>query len=285
MQHIPGILMRHDPAGDAIPLVLDSPHSGRDYPPDFHPLPPLATLRRSEDMYVGELYAAAPALGATLIEACFPRCFIDPNRSLEDIDVALLVDGWPHPIRPGGKVALGKGLVWRVAKTGIPMYDRKLSAAEIEERIERCYVPYHAALDAATDALYTRFGAVWHIDCHSASSVGDKNAEDAGKTRPDFLIGDRDGTTCAPAFTRLVAEALGAMGYTCSINDPYKGVELVRRHGRPAEGRHSLQIEVNRRLYMNEETFEKTTNFDRLKGDLTKLLETVAAFVRSEARA
>ena len=114
------------------------------------------------------------------------------------------------------------------------MYARKLTVAEVQRRIDRCYLPYHAALAAELDALHRAFGAVWHINCHSMPAVGDANADDPGRARADFVLGDRDGTTCAPEFTALVAATLRGIGYTVAINDPYKGVEIVRRHGRPA---------------------------------------------------
>ena len=163
------------------------------------------------------------------------------------------------------------------------MYDRKLTAAEVRARIDRCYRPYHAAVASALDALHADFGAVWHINCHSMATVGDRNSPDPGLERPDFVLGGRDG--CGAAFTGVVASALTAMGYSVAINDPYKGVELVRRYGRPAEHRHSLQIELNRRLYINEETFEKTGDVGKLQADLTRLIGIVAAFARSELAA
>jgi len=151
------------------------------------------------------------------------------------------------------------------------MYDRKLTAAEVRRRIDRWYHPYHAALATELDALHRAFGAVWHLNCHSMPAVGDANADDPGRVRADFVLGDRDGTTCAPAFTSLVAETVRGMGYTVAVNDPYKGVEIVRRHGRPAERRHSLQIEIKRTLYMDEDSLEPNAGYARLERDLARL--------------
>ena len=138
------------------------------------------------------------------------------------------------------------------------------------------------ALTAALDERHRAFGAVWHINCHSMPAVGDVMADDPGRARADFVLGDRDGSTCAPAFTSLVAETLAGMGYDVAINDPYKGVELVRKHGRPAEQRHSLQIEINRKLYMNEATLEVTAGFAVLQANLNRLLQSVSTFVRKQ---
>ena len=272
--------IRHGPAAGALPLVLDSPHSGEHYPDDFDHIPPRAVVRQAEDTHVARLYRAAPDTGATLIEATFPRAYIDANRSLADLDSTLLADGWPDPVTPSRKTEQGIGLVWRIARGGAPMYDRKLTADEVQRRIDRCYLPYHAALAAEVDALHRAFGAVWHINCHSMPAVGDSNADDPGRERADFVLGDRDGTTCEPAFTDLVARTVRGMGYTVAVNDPYKGVELVRRHGRPAENRHSLQIELNRRLYMDEATLEPNAGFAPVEQDLARLVTIIAGALR-----
>ncbi len=273
---------KHAPASEPIPLVLDSPHSGEDYPDDFLHAPPRAEVRRAEDTHVARLYRSAPRSGATLIEASFPRAYIDPNRALADIDPELLAEAWPGPIAMSRKTEQGIGLVWRLARNGSPMYGRKLEVAEVQRRIEDCYLPYHEALATELDAAHRAFGAVWHLDCHSMPAIGDANADDPGRARADFVLGDRDGTTCAAGFTRIVASVLEGMGYAVAINDPYKGVEIVRRHGRPAENRHSLQVEINRRLYMDEETLAPNAGYAKLEADLEQLLVALAAFVRRE---
>ena len=277
------VLRRHDPSGAPIPLVLDSPHSGEWYPEDFEHAAPRALVRQAEDTHVARLWEHAPAHGATLIEAMFPRAYIDANRSADDVDPALLADAWSAdlPIAPSGKSALGIGLVWRLARGGVPMYARRLRSDEVRSRIERCWRPYHAALDAAIDQVHQTFGAVWHVNCHSMLAVGDELSTDPGRERADFVLGDRDGTTCEPAFTQLVAQTVREAGYSVAINDPYKGVELVRKHGRPAEQRHSLQIEIKRTLYMDEQTLQPNAGYDRLQRDLDRVLAAIAGFVHA----
>jgi N-formylglutamate deformylase len=276
--------VRHDPPGAPIALVLDSPHSGEWYPDDFDHAPPRDIVRQAEDTHVARLWGAAPALGATLIEARFPRAYIDANRSLADIDAELLADAWPEPVAPSRKTQQGIGLVWRLARGGAPMYARKLSAAEVQARIDRCWRPYHAELDATLEARHRAFGAVWHLNCHSMPAVGDASSDDPGRERADFVLGDRDGTTCEPAFTAVVADTVRGMGYSVAVNDPYKGVEIVRRHGVPAANRHSLQIELKRTLYMDEVTLEPGAGFSRLRRDLTRLAANLAAFVEDRTR-
>ncbi len=267
------------PTGHAVPLVLDSPHSGSDYPEDFRAAVATELLRQSEDSFVDELYAAGPALGATLISANFPRSYIDPNRSLLDIDSGLLAAPWPGPAVPSRKTQLGIGLIWRVLDSGEAIYGRKLSVEEVKQRIVRFHQPYQRAVKDALDAAHEHFGGVWHINCHSMPALSGRISEEGpGKARADFVLGDRDGSTCEPQFTALVAKTLGDMGYQVKVNDPYKGVELVRAFSDPAAQRHSLQIEVNRRLYMDEGTRMKTAGFEKLRVDIERMLTVVARY-------
>jgi N-formylglutamate amidohydrolase len=273
---IPGVLWRRDPRDDAMPLVFDSPHSGSVYPDDFLFCCPLPVLRRAEDAFVDELFAAAPEHGATLIGAVFPRSYLDVNRAADDLDPGLLAAAWPSQLslRPATRV----GLVRRYAQPGVPIYDRKLHPDEVMGRVERYHAPYHRALDEACDRLHAQFGAVWHINCHSMPSTGNRRLGRKGE-HGDFVLGDRDGTTCAAEFTDFVAAMLRRMGYEVHVNDGYKGVEIVRRQGRPGERRHSLQIEVDRSLYMDQRTLEKHAGFDAVKADLSKLVQQLRCFV------
>ena len=276
---IPGVLWRRDPQAAEMPLVFDSPHSGSSYPEDFQFCCPFDVLRMAEDTYVDELYSAAPALGATLIGAVFPRSYLDLNRAVDDLYSALIDGKWPSPLAPSHKTRSGLGLVRRVAKAGIPIYDRKLGVDEIRGRLDRYHTPYHRVLDEACQRAHGEFGAVWHVNCHSMPSHrGSKNGKKGGHCA-DFVLGDRDGTTCEPEFTDFVAQVLRARGYTVRINEVYKGVEIVKRQGRPAMRRHSLQIEVDRALYMDQKTLEKSPGFDQVRADVTELIEALKSFV------
>lgn len=270
------------PDADPVPLVFDSPHSGSIYPADFGHAIDRMTLRRSEDAHVDELFAHVTSFGATFVHALFPRCYIDPNRNADDIDVAMIEGGWDGPVNPTHKtLQRGVGLIWKEMKAFGPIYDRRLSVAEVTRRIDAFWRPYHAALADAIDGLAGSFGKVVHVDCHSMASMGDRTTEDGIVARPDFVIGDRDGTTCNPRLTECVVETLRGLGYTVAVNDPYKGFELVRRHGRPAEGRHAIQIEINRRLYMDEATLSKVEGFLPLEADLRRLTEALREFSTS----
>jgi N-formylglutamate amidohydrolase len=274
---IPGVLFRRDPVIEEVPLVFDSPHSGTHYPDDFRYACPFDVLRTAEDTHIDDLYGAAPDHGATLLAADFPRSYIDVNRDPGDIDEALLDAKWPGPVNPGEKTRAGMGLVRRLAKPDLPVYNRKLTVAEMAERLRRYYEPYHTALQTVCDRLHAKFGRVFLINCHSMPARGNAMSSDGpDAVRADFVLGDRDGTTCGPGFIALAERLLTERGYAVKRNDPYKGVEIVRRHGRPGEGRHALQIEVNRKLYMDERTTEPNGNYDRLKTDIGALVEALA---------
>lgn len=260
------------------PLVLDSPHSGTAYPDDFAHVCDLATLRRAEDTHVEKLYSFAPGMGVAWVEAHFPRSYLDANRDLSEVDVDMLDAPWPGPVATDpavlSKVRLGKGLIWRCTDEGLPLYNRKLSVAELEGRIARCWQPYHAAVAQAIDAAHARHGYSLHINCHSMPAVAASHATDfPGLVHADFVVGNRDASTSSEPLALLVCEHLRALGYSVEYNHPYKGVELVRRYGRPAEHRHSLQLEVNRKLYMDEATLEMTDGFAPLQAHLRSLVE------------
>ncbi|MGE5766303.1 MAG: N-formylglutamate amidohydrolase [Bacteroidota bacterium] len=272
------------PQAAPAPVVFDSPHSGTEYPADFCSIAPLAVLRRAEDAFVDELFGSAPRHGAPLIAARFPRIYIDPNRDLVDLDPAMLDGPWPEPLTPSRKTELGVGLIWRIMPPSAPLYDRLLGVEEVRGRIERCWKPYHRAVAGALDETHRRFGKVWHVNCHSMPAMGNAASEDGPVSRAEFVLGDRDGTTCAPEFTAFVAGMLRDLGYHVKINEPYKGVELVRRYSDPARGRHSLQIEVNRKLYMDEETREKNAGFARVQADLDRLVAAICDYAREGVR-
>jgi N-formylglutamate deformylase len=279
------VVARHDPEAAPCPVILDSPHSGRAWPPDFVPSASPHRVRRLEDAYVDELFGSAPRHGATLIRALFPRCYIDPNRAPDDLDETMLDAPWPGSARPGPKTELGIGLIASRDAHG-PVYDRKLTVAEVRRRLEGYYWPYHRVLRSALDEAHGRAGAVWHLNCHSMKAVsGRRSREDPAAARLDVCLGDRDGTTCEPGFTRLVAGTFEDLGYRVSVNRPYKGVELVRRYSGPRDGRHSLQIELNRSLYMDEDRLERHQGFARLARDLARVVAVVCDHARRHTRA
>ncbi len=254
----PQSLVRHVPG--SAPLVLDSPHSGTYYPADFLPACPLGELRRAEDTHVDRLFAFVTTRGIAWVEALFPRSYLDANRALSELDVALLDAPWPEELpRPtdGSKMRLGKGLIWRLTDDGRPIYDRLLSVEEVRARIDRCWHPYQEAVANAVRDAKAQHGYCIHLNCHSMPSVAGSHATNfPGMRHPDFVIGDRHGTTADRRLSERICRFLRHAGYEVSYNDPYKGVEIVRRHSDPLRHVHSIQLEINRRLYMNETTLD-----------------------------
>ena len=260
-----------------LPLVFDSPHSGSTYPVDFEHVPSRQVLRRAEDAFVDELFEVAPSHGALFLKALFPRSYIDPNREEHEIDLEMVSGPWPYRFEASEKAEMGLGLIRRLIKGNVEIYDRPLSVAEIRQRIEQCHRPYLAELDRLIQGAKNAQGAVWHVNCHSMKSLG----RDRGRRieRADFVLGDRDGATCDAAFTGMIAASLRQLGYRVAINDPFKGAAIVSRFGRPADACHSLQIEINRGLYMDEDSIERSVGFKELKANIDHLISRIADFV------
>jgi len=263
------------PARQAAPIVVASPHSGRDYPAEFLAaarLDPLA-LRRSEDSFVDELFGAAPDLGLPLLAANFPRVYCDVNREPWELDPAMFegaLPAWVNTASP--RVGAGLGTIARVVATGETVYRGKLSFTEAERRIRQCWQPYHAMLSARIEETRARFGCCLLLDCHSMPAHPAQAANP-----PDFVLGDAHGTACSPRATRMVEEALTGLGYRVRRNDPYAGGYVTRHYGRPREGVHALQIEVARTLYMDEHRIERRPGLAALQRDITLVLARLAS--------
>ena len=269
-------------ASSPLPLIFDSPHSGTGYPADFDYSCDFETLEKAEDKFVDELFASAPAYGAHLLCAEFPRSYIDVNRCEKDIDIDLLADLWEEEINPTPRSHAGIGLIRRLVRPGVPLYDRPLKAAEIRHRISHYYKPYHLALETLIGEAHYNFGQSFHINCHSMPTQESQSFRANPLRGADFVLGDRDGTTCDIDFTHALRDFLRGLGYRVAINDPYKGVELVQRYASPATGRHSIQIEVARSLYLDEKTYKKSKNFNVLKDDIEKLIHLCARYVSAQ---
>jgi N-formylglutamate deformylase len=219
-----------------------------------------------------------------LLLAEFARTYIDPNRHVGDVDLSMIDGEWPHTYVPSGKASIGKSLIWRTLDDGRPIYDRKLSIDEVQQRIQRYALPYQAQLQKLIDAHHQAFGVCYHINCHSMNAVSGKMGEGgAGIARADVVLGDRDGTTCDAEFTHLVKDFMQGCGYEVKINDPFKGVELVRAFSNPAQGKHSLQVELNKRLYTDATGRGKGASYDKLAQDLQQLTAVLAQFAKSKA--
>ncbi len=272
----------YEPRTTALPIVLDSPHSGAVWPETHAPTAPREALLTTWDAYVDELWADAPDHGATLLAARFPRAYVDANRAEDDIDPALLDGPWPHRLATSDYSRRGMGLIRSLALPDVPMYRSRLPVSEVQRRIDCYYRPYRNKLRALLDAPHAAHGIVWHINCHSMKSRGNRMNLDAGRSRPDIVVSDREGTTADPAFTDWVARWFSTHGLRTQVNDPYRGGDLVATFGRPALGRHSIQIEINRALYLDEAAFTRGAGFASLRRTLDTFAANLAEFVRAK---
>ncbi len=262
------------PERQTVPVVFASPHSGTNYSPAFLAGARLdaTALRRSEDSFVDELFAAAPGYGAPLLTATFPRVYCDANREPWELDPTMFdgpLPAWVNSASP--RVGAGLGTIARVVASGEPVYRHKLPFAEAEDRIRRCWQPYHAALGELIADTRSAFGVCLLIDCHSMPAHPAHGGNPA-----DFVLGDAHGTACAPRATRLVEETLAGMGYRVRRNDPYAGGYVTRHYGRPREAVHALQIEIARSLYMDEARVERAPGMGPLTRDLKRLISVLA---------
>ncbi|MEQ9558900.1 MAG: N-formylglutamate amidohydrolase [Rhodospirillales bacterium] len=243
------------PEAQTAPVVFASPHSGRDYAPDFIAQSSLdaTALRRSEDAFVDQLFRHAPDFGAPLIRANFPRAYVDANREAYELDPRMFAGPLPdHVVTRSPRIAAGLGTIARVVANGEEIYAHPLTFTEARKRIEGTHRPYHRALTGLIDDTRQAFGGCLLVDCHSMPSnvTGSRSDHPLG----DIILGDCHGTAAAPAMTALAERLLRDLGFSVTRNRPYAGGYTTRHYGRPRAGVHVLQIELNRALYLDEAT-------------------------------
>ena len=260
-----------EPDVQRIPLVLNSPHSGRRYTQDFLDQSRLDALaiRRSEDHYVDELFSSGVDLGAPMLRAHFPRAFLDVNREPYELDPRMFRDPLPEHFNTNSpRIAAGLGTIARIVSESRPIYREQLSLEDALMRIEGIYKPYHKTLQTLLSETVARFGVAVLIDCHSMPRLNRGNDRSA----PDVVLGDRYGTSASADLTRTAMHLLQDMGFVVIRNKPYAGGFITEHYGRPAKGLHALQIEVNRGLYVDEATLARKPDFAKLKHALSTFL-------------
>lgn len=285
-----------EPVSIVSPVVFASPHSGRRYPRAFLDAcrAPLLSLRRIEDAFVDRLLCDVQGAGAPVLAGLIGRACVDLNRAESEMDPGMFSDappGWAGQRSP--RVEAGLGCLPRVAFNGAPIYNRKLTRAEAQTRLDLIYRPYHRALDALLRRAQAMFGQAWLVDCHSMPSdpdssgpngSGQSGASDAGRGA-DIIIGDRFGASCHPAFADHVEGLFRARGYSTARNAPYAGGYATVTHGQPMLGRHALQIEIRRRLYLDEEKVEPGPGFLTLRQHMTEIAAAITDWTRDRASA
>jgi N-formylglutamate amidohydrolase len=273
-----------EPADRAGPVLFNSPHSGSTYPRAFLAASRLdiGTLRRSEDSFVDELVAGVVRHGYPLMRAHFPRCFVDVNREPYELDPRMFEGRLPSFANTRSmRVAGGLGTVARVVGDAQEIYDQRIPVDDALSRIEMLYKPYHRALRRLFTRLHRDFGAAVLVDCHSMPSTAGHKDE---RPRPEFVLGDRYGTSCVGVVSETVEQTLRTLGYSVSRNKPYAGGFITEHYGNPAAGLHAIQLEINRALYMDERRFERSSDFGRLATDMEMLARRLGEIPLEELR-
>ena len=259
------------------PIIFNSPHSGSIYPDVFLSASriDLPSLRRSEDSFMDELIGGLSALGFPTVRVNFPRSYVDVNREPYELDPRMFSGRLPSFANTRSmRVAGGLGTIPRVVGDGQEIYRERLSVDDALTRIETLYKPYHRALRRLITKVHQTFGAAVVVDCHSMPSIGVSRDE---PRRPDLVIGDRYGTSCAPLLPDTIEDTMTRLGYSIGRNKPYAGGFITEHYGSPAAGLHVVQLELNRAVYMDERRREKGPRFGRVVGDFTRLAEALAA--------
>lgn len=263
------------PLSHRIPFVFASPHSGTNYPESFlaeSKLDPL-TLRCSEDTFVDELFSEAPKYGAPLMKALFPRAYVDPNREAFELDPQMFIEPLPSFVNSTSpRVNAGLGTVPRLVTSGNNIYRNKISFKEAKNRINKFYFPYHRALKRLIDETKNKFGKCILIDCHSMPSIQHLNTLKG----VDVILGNKHGKTCAHELILFVENHLKTLSLNVHTNYPYAGGYTTEHYGNPKNNIHSLQIEIARSLYMDEQKLTKNNNFKLIKKKLSNLLGLLA---------
>ena len=254
------------------PVLVDSPHSGRWYPTDFNASIQFEKLRLAEDLFVDQLYAAAPSFGASLLCANFPRSYIDVNRSVDDIDHLLFSPADPlDNTKATIKSNQGMGLIWRLL-AGEAIYNRFLTAEEVQSRIDCYYTPYTNALSLEASRLFQKHGRLLHLNVHSMPDESRHYLGLPPAPLADIVLGDLDGTTCTKATLKIVRDIFESHGFSVAINDPFKGVDLIRKTSDLSIGKESLQIEIKRSIYADTQGHQMHLGAQRVVAAIDDLL-------------
>jgi N-formylglutamate amidohydrolase len=271
-----------EPAAWRAPIIFNSPHSGSVYPHDFLEASriDLASLRRSEDSFMDELIGDLSQRGFPVVRVNFPRSYVDVNREPYELDPRMFTGRLPSFANTRSmRVAGGLGTIPRVVGDGQEIYRDRISVDDALARIEALYKPYHRALRRLINKAHQAFGTVVLVDCHSMPSIGVSRDE---PRRPDVVIGDRYGTSCAALLADTVEEKMRALGYSIGRNKPYAGGFITEHYGNPASGLHTVQLELNRAIYMDERRRERGPRFQQVAMDFATLADALAAVPLSD---
>ncbi len=279
-----GIFYRLDPIVPPVPVLFDVSRSGRTYPVDYRTNIPFSVAHDNVSAYLEEFYCAAPEFGGTMLYCMVPHTYIDMNRSELDIDPDLIDGEWPVPLDPEVSKR-GLGLLKTKSRYGEPFQERKLTVAEVTARLDNYYRPYHAELKDILDRMYKAYGFSYQISCHCMSAIGAPTHPDPGIPRADFCIGDVNGTSASPEFMAFIKKTIEDLGYSCKVNDPYDGGYLNSHYGDVPNGKESVMIEINKKLFIDIKTFKKTDHFEQMQADLRIFQQKICQHARERMNA
>ncbi|MEO0328971.1 MAG: N-formylglutamate amidohydrolase [Pseudomonadota bacterium] len=261
------------PASQLAPIVVNSPHSGRFYSKEFVQQSRLnnQSIRRSEDFLVDELVKSAVDCGFPLLSANYPRAYLDVNREPFELDPAMFDHKLPDYVNTRSiRVSSGLGTVPKIVAEGENIYAERLPVSDALERVEQIYKPYHDKLRHILAQTHLKFGLAILLDFHSMPSTRTVT-EKYG--RADIVLGDRFGSSCSPKIVYQARAAFEQLGYRTEVNRPYAGGFITEHYGRPFNGLHALQIEINRSLYMDEIMIRESEGFNKLSSDIGEFFE------------
>lgn len=258
-------------------MVVEVPHAGLWVDPESlaYIVAPARSIARDADLYVDELFQDAPSLGATLVCAHTSRYVIDLNRSEDDVD--------QDAVEGCGRQPWPRGLIWRLTTDGDPVLVRRLPRAELERRLEMVYRPYHRTLATILARKKARFGFAILLCAHSMPSLARRGHSDSPGQRADIVPGTRGRTTAAPAVIDLVDWHARSFGFTVRHDDPYRGGFSTGFYGKPVHTIHAVQVEISRRLYMDEVSHRKDAQGFRVVREFGRSLVAQLAFSESPA--
>lgn len=270
----------HRPARQETSVIFSSPHSGRDYSPDFLASSQLdlAQLRSSEDAYVDRLFARAPLYGAPLICATAPRAFVDLNRAFDELDPAV-IEGLERPAH-NPRISSGLGVIPRVVAGSRAIYRGKISGADAQLRLRQHWHPYHTALQSLIEDTHASFGEAILIDCHSMPHEAIESHARPGHLKPDVVLGDRFGAAAGREVVDQIEAAFASAGFRVARNSPFAGAYIAQHYGRPLTRKHVVQVEIDRALYLDEARIEPSSNFSATSVRLNRVVADIARIGR-----
>lgn len=261
----------HQPKVITAPIVVASPHSGRAYDWDFMSRTILDSkrIRSSEDAYVDLLLDRVPALGVPVLTAEMPRAFLDLNRAPSELDPAV-IQGVPRGV-VNPRVSSGLGVIPRVVAQGRAIYHGKITRREADARIAAFWHPYHDQLEKLLASAQAQYGQGILLDCHSMPHEAIEGTGAAAGT-PEIVLGDRFGSSADAHVMDGVEAVFRDLGFRVARNAPFAGAYMTQHYGKPVRGRHAIQIEIDRALYMDEDQIRPNARFETIRNLMTEAI-------------